>query len=192
MRIPLSAALLVLPGIAPAQSIDAPDAIVCQLLDGNCGVDQPVEAAPPTGRKARTGATRSFNFDQVKDASYARPPSQANVPGGQYDLRVLFRLGSAEIDPTSRAQIAAFAAALADPRLIGRRVRIEGHTDSTGGADSNLGLSDRRARAVSDMIIATGVDSSRLDIRGFGASRPLPGLAPTAAGNRRVIAVLIK
>ena len=71
-----------------------------------------------------------------------------------------------------------FASALKDPRLEGRRVRIEGHTDSVGSDDSNRDLSQRRARTVADVLIAAGVDSSRLDVAGYGAAQPLPGLPP--------------
>ena len=52
------------------------------------------------------------------------------------------------------------------------RIEVEGHTDSTGSDDYNLGLSQRRARAVSDFLVGQGVPSARILSRGYGESQP--------------------
>lgn len=68
-------------------------------------------------------------------------------------------------------------------------ITIEGHTDSIGGAASNLELSKRRAEAVrSELTRRYGVPAARLATQGYGLSRPL---APNKsmegrAQNRRV------
>jgi outer membrane protein OmpA-like peptidoglycan-associated protein len=67
-------------------------------------------------------------------------------------------------------------------------VHVTGHTDSTGGYEYNLGLSQRRADSVSSYLAAQGVQSVRLQARGFGPDRPVAG-NDTPAGrqqNRRV------
>jgi outer membrane protein OmpA-like peptidoglycan-associated protein len=49
---------------------------------------------------------------------------------------------------------------------------IEGHTDNVGAAGSNQSLSDKRAEAVRQQLIKTyGVDESRLQAKGYGASK---------------------
>lgn len=53
------------------------------------------------------------------------------------------------------------------------RVRIEGHTDSTGPEEYNQGLSERRANSVRDFLVSRDVDPSRLATIGFGESRPI-------------------
>jgi outer membrane protein OmpA-like peptidoglycan-associated protein len=65
---------------------------------------------------------------------------------------------------------------------------IDGHTDSTGSAGHNQGLSERRAYSVGQQLAARGVDQRRLLIAGFGASRPIaPNSTPQGrAQNRRV------
>jgi OOP family OmpA-OmpF porin len=70
----------------------------------------------------------------------------------------------------------------------GLRVRLDGHTDDTGAADYNFDLAERRANAVSQFLQAAGVDGSRLEIRGFGPSRPITSNdSPEGrAKNRRV------
>jgi outer membrane protein OmpA-like peptidoglycan-associated protein len=50
---------------------------------------------------------------------------------------------------------------------------IGGHTDDAGTAAHNLSLSDARAKAVVDWLVAHGITASRLSSHGYGESRPL-------------------
>lgn len=67
---------------------------------------------------------------------------------------------------------------------------ISGHTDSKGDAATNLQLSQDRADAIKQYLIATGgVDESRITAVGYGSSRPLIAVERTDADrkiNRRV------
>ena len=67
-------------------------------------------------------------------------------------------------------------------------VSVEGHTDSTGSDDYNLGLSQRRAQSVVDYLVSQGVSSSKLQAKGFGESSPKTTNATREgrAQNRRV------
>lgn len=53
------------------------------------------------------------------------------------------------------------------------KVEIWSHTDSTGGASQNFGLTQRRAEVVRDYLISKGVDSSRLKAVGKGSLEPI-------------------
>jgi outer membrane protein OmpA-like peptidoglycan-associated protein len=53
------------------------------------------------------------------------------------------------------------------------KVTIEGHTDSVATDEHNQDLSERRARAVRDFLEAAGVDASRLETAGYGATKPV-------------------
>jgi outer membrane protein OmpA-like peptidoglycan-associated protein len=53
------------------------------------------------------------------------------------------------------------------------RVSIEGHTDSVGGPAPNLRLSERRAEAVLDYLVAKGISPERLEAQGFGLTKPI-------------------
>lgn len=177
-------------GAPPA--VDSKEAIVCQLLADCPSTDPAAAAAPETPRGGRVGNTRSFSFQKGKSASPETQAARDAQPAatGRYDLRIGFMFASAELTPSDRRRAAAFADALEDPRLADRRVRIEGHTDSVGSDLANLDLSRRRARAVGEALVAAGIDGSRLDLEGFGARRPLPGLPAISGANRRVIASL--
>jgi OOP family OmpA-OmpF porin len=70
---------------------------------------------------------------------------------------------------------------------------IIGHTDSTGSADYNLGLSMRRAQAVSDYLVSTGVDADILREVGRGEEDPIASndTKEGRAQNRRVQIIAI-
>jgi outer membrane protein OmpA-like peptidoglycan-associated protein len=53
------------------------------------------------------------------------------------------------------------------------KILIEGHTDSIGTEEYNLGLSKRRAQAVQEFLISQDVDESRLSSEGYGESHPV-------------------
>jgi outer membrane protein OmpA-like peptidoglycan-associated protein len=69
-----------------------------------------------------------------------------------------------------------------------KKVRIECHTDNDGDSTQNLDLSQRRARAVLDALVARGIERTRLESEGYGGSRPIADNATTdgKAQNRRV------
>jgi outer membrane protein OmpA-like peptidoglycan-associated protein len=70
-----------------------------------------------------------------------------------------------------------------DTRLI-----VNGHTDSTGAADYNYNLSNRRATSVANYLASRGVEQGRLISQGMGPSQPIADNASEAgrAQNRRV------
>lgn len=65
---------------------------------------------------------------------------------------------------------------------------VAGHTDSTGAAAYNQGLSERRAASVRDYLVSKGVAASRLSSRGYGEDQPIADNSNAAgrAQNRRV------
>ena len=53
------------------------------------------------------------------------------------------------------------------------KIEIGGHTDGKGSADYNLRLSESRAKAVVDYLIAKGIEPRRLHYKGYGKTRPI-------------------
>lgn len=53
-------------------------------------------------------------------------------------------------------------------RNPGVKVEVKGYADELGSEDYNMKLSERRAKAVYDLLIASGVDGSRLSYKGYG------------------------
>jgi peptidoglycan-associated lipoprotein len=69
--------------------------------------------------------------------------------------------------------------------------RVEGNCDPRGTSEYNLGLGDRRARAIKDFLVSLGVDVNRIETVSFGAEKAAgtdegsPGQAPSWANDRR-------
>jgi outer membrane protein OmpA-like peptidoglycan-associated protein len=120
----------------------------------------------------------------------ARPrTSLVRVGAREITIRrqINFVTDSAEIVADSDALLTEIAdVLLRHPEIT--RVEIQGHTDNRGGHDHNQDLSQRRAEAVRDWLIAHGVDGSRLEAHGYGDSNPIaPNITASGrARNRRV------
>lgn len=104
-------------------------------------------------------------------------------------LMVTFATGSAALTPQAEALLGSLARAFASPDLARARFRIEGHTDTVGGAAMNQALSERRAAAVRDHLTRRhGVAAGRLEVVGLGETQllvPTPDERPEPR-NRRV------
>jgi outer membrane protein OmpA-like peptidoglycan-associated protein len=99
---------------------------------------------------------------------------------------VLFAPGKAEVGPGAQRSIDKLVEFLrAYPK---RNVLIEGHTDNLGNEDFNIKLSQQRADAVRDLLVARGVSPQRIQTKGYGPKFPVVE-NDSAAGrqqNRRV------
>jgi outer membrane protein OmpA-like peptidoglycan-associated protein len=102
-----------------------------------------------------------------------------------------FRTESAEIDPASARVLDDVAHAMvASP---GGRIRVEGHTDSTGMRDVNQQLSQARAESTRTYLMSRGISGDRIEAVGYGADRPIADNDHAAgrADNRRTEIVVV-
>jgi outer membrane protein OmpA-like peptidoglycan-associated protein len=83
-----------------------------------------------------------------------------------------FETGSAAISPESRDLLAKVAATMKQ-LPPGSVIEISGHTDSTGDPAANLTLSQQRADAVRDTLIAMGMPAETLKAKGYGDTEPV-------------------
>src|ERR1051326_6035963 len=97
---------------------------------------------------------------------------------------VLFAYDSAAINPAEQSKIQTVAGQLKSGSM---KVLIEGHCDERGTAEYNRALGERRALAVREALIASGVDGSNIQTISYGKDRPAdPGHDEAAwAKNRR-------
>ncbi|RMF52490.1 MAG: hypothetical protein D6750_02180 [Bacteroidetes bacterium] len=112
--------------------------------------------------------------------------------GGRLLLRnIFFDFDKADLRPESEVELEQVVRLLQEnPQW---RVEVQGHTDSMGTAAYNLALSQRRAEAVRQFLIARGIDVKRIVARGYGATKPLADNRTEAgrALNRRTEIVFI-
>lgn len=119
----------------------------------------------------------------------APPPVPAPEPEVifEFSSEVTFGLNSAQLQPSAVAELNDAIELLAmHPELT--QIEVAGYTCDLGDSDYNQGLSQRRATAVHDYLVANGIDDDRLSVRGFGESRPkVPNTSDAnRSENRRV------
>ena len=103
---------------------------------------------------------------------------------------VLFDTNKAQLKPGATRSLQKLATFL--KQYPERKAQVEGYTDSTGSADYNQELSDRRAHAVRASLLDMGVSSDRITTHGYGKESPVAS-NDTPAGrqmNRRVEIIL--
>ncbi|MEM8792439.1 MAG: OmpA family protein [Pseudomonadota bacterium] len=88
--------------------------------------------------------------------------------------KITFVTGSARIDAGARILLNRLAAiAIACANETGLRLEISGHTDDVGAEAQNQQLSERRAAAVREALVARGVDGTQLTAIGLGEEQPV-------------------
>lgn len=111
--------------------------------------------------------------------------------GQSYKLNdIYFATASYELTPESKTVIDGFYEFLSENPTI--HVSIEGHTDDIGNDESNLILSENRAKSVYNYLVENGVNAKRLSFKGLGESKPVvPNTSEAGrAKNRRTVFVI--
>ena len=148
---------------------------------------QAAEAAGQAGAAAEAASTRAGQAQTRADEA-TQKAGQAQARADETDSRlsrlwstrhkrslgetvvVTFALNQWQLDDRAQTALLDVARQLQDSQdLI---VDLEGHTDSTGPADYNLQLSQRRADAVRRFLVEKGVDLHRIQYIGLGDRRP--------------------
>ena len=126
--------------------------------------------------------------DQCPNTEAGKKVDQRGCPEILLTLHgINFNSDSSKVLPDSEQVLAKAGTALQDS--VGVSVIIEGHTDNTGTSSYNQLLSERRAKAVLDFLVANGIERERLVSVGKGESTPIAG-NNTKEGryqNRRVV-----
>ena len=152
-------------------------------------------AAEKKATEERLAAERRFNelYNQVQ-TMFSKDEAESYKQGQQMVIRLRgmsFPIGQSMIMPGNYPLLSKVQNAIRT--FEGADVTIEGHTDSTGSEELNRHLSQQRAKAVKDYLLANRVISSeKISAVGYGPSRPL---APntTAEGrtqNRRIDVII--
>jgi outer membrane protein OmpA-like peptidoglycan-associated protein len=115
----------------------------------------------------------------IPDAKPDEPPS--------INLNINFEFDSAALTIDGKVLVGNLGRAMKDPRLIGQKFVIEGHTDGKGSDSYNMNLSERRAEAVKKELVAShGAEPSKLEVKGYGKSQLLDKINEDSFINRRV------
>jgi outer membrane protein OmpA-like peptidoglycan-associated protein len=90
---------------------------------------------------------------------------------GFITYHINFDTGKATIKPDSEGSINQIAALLKGVPAL--KVSIEGHTDNVGTPESNMKLSEERAKAVMAAVVAKGIAAERMTAVGRGQDAPV-------------------
>jgi outer membrane protein OmpA-like peptidoglycan-associated protein len=85
---------------------------------------------------------------------------------------ILFEFGKADLTSDARVKVRNVADVLSQ-QARGRRVAVEGHTDSIGGEEYNQRLSEQRAQSVASVLETEGVSDRHLTVKGYGKRYPI-------------------
>ncbi len=159
-------------------------------LESGKGELAKVEAAK-RAEQEKLASERKFNeqYAQVQ-ALFSKEEAECYKQGQQMVVRLRgmsFPVGQSIIMPENYALLSKVQHAI---RIFERPdLTIEGHTDSTGAAEMNNHLSQKRAEAVREYLLANGVSTAdKVSAVGYGPSRPLAPntTAEGRAQNRRI------
>lgn len=112
--------------------------------------------------------------------------------GGRLELKgIYFETGLATIKPESYIVLDEAVTLLKNNPKV--KIEVQGHTDNIGSAYSNQILSQARAEAVRNYLIAYSISSKRITAKGYGETMPVASNATEAgkAKNRRIEFLII-
>ncbi len=89
---------------------------------------------------------------------------------GELTSVVYFEFDSSEVTDESTNVVLRHAMQLADNQAV--TVRLEGHADERGSREYNIGLGERRAQAVRQILLLQGVSTTQIKTVSFGEERP--------------------
>lgn len=139
-----------------------------------------------TGSSSTDDASGSDASTVVVDENAGSVFDSGNVdPEAGLDNVFYFDFDKSTLTFASRTALDAYAAVLKEnPRSI----RLEGHADERGTREYNIALGERRANAVADYLISSGVPASQIASISYGEERPaVAGSSDSALSkNRRV------
>ena len=191
----LSMALLVLStgmsNRATAGSITAPGAEPLQVAQANSTPATGSAAAPKAGTVATTPRQKNKRATRSEDKKAMTMMKGPMGEMAEIPTDVMFSSGSSELRPEAVHVLAECAEMIR--RDGNKNMQVIGHTDSVGSASFNVGLSKRRAEAVTAWLVDQGgIPKGDLTTIGVGEAKPKASNA-TAKGraeNRRVEVVM--
>lgn len=117
-------------------------------------------AAAPTDQRGAAQGETGFKGSPFEDP---------NNPLSKHTI--YFEFDKSDIRPEDREIVLAHARYLA--QHTDKKVVLEGHADERGSREYNIALGERRAKAVSQLMLLQGVAKSQVDVISFGEERPV-------------------
>ena len=88
----------------------------------------------------------------------------------EFNEKILFEFSKSDLGDSAKKNLGALVDIL--NKYPKTNIEIQGHTDSRGTDEYNMGLSVRRAETVKSFLESRGIAASRMTTKGFGESAP--------------------
>jgi outer membrane protein OmpA-like peptidoglycan-associated protein len=131
-------------------------AVAGAAIGGSIGYYQDQQEAELRARLSSTGVGVVRDGDNIRLSM----PSNITFDIDRFDIRSGFYMTLEDISLVLR-------------KYNQTQINIYGHTDATGGAEYNQLLSERRAQAVGDFLVANGISAQRIASFGYGEQYPI-------------------
>ena len=138
-----------------------------------------------------TGAVIGHKMDkQAKEIESKVPGAKVDRVGEgivvEFNEKILFAFSSYTLGAAASSNLDKLATILKE--YPDTDIEVQGHTDSRGTDEYNMGLSEKRAGAVATYLRGKGIPSNRIRTKGFGESAPVAtnDTEEGRAQNRRV------
>lgn len=104
----------------------------------------------------------------------------------EFNEKILFDFAQSSLGDASRANLDKLVTVL--QKYPDTDIEIQGHTDTRGTDEYNMGLSERRATTVAEYLKQKGISAARVTTKGYGESAPKysEATSDSMAMNRRV------
>ncbi|WP_347332203.1 peptidoglycan-associated lipoprotein Pal [Marinimicrobium locisalis] len=117
-------------------------------------------------------------------------PAPEPEPEPELDTTFYFDFDKSTLKPDARSTLVAHAERLKESD---EDVRLEGHADERGTREYNMGLGERRAKAVRDFLVLQGVSASRIETISYGEERPaVQGSTERAYSQNRRVEMIVQ
>lgn len=161
----------------------SPSAVTLTNAGGSAAIDRPGEAVGADGAASGPGRPFHPSPESLKRIFGAALAAQPLPP---FTFVLYFNLDATELTPESRRRLPEILEQVR--RRPAPEAVVVGHTDNLGPPEYNYELGLKRAAAVRDQLVATGVDPAVIEVTSHGANNPLLRNRPTTGqpSNRRV------
>ncbi|MCH2200289.1 MAG: OmpA family protein [Flavobacteriales bacterium] len=122
---------------------------------------------------------RANPIDRDPNVSLPKPRSTASIPSSFKGFDIFFSTGGTRLDLNAQIQLSELLELMAYDQDL--KIMVTGYSDKVGDRQQNLKLSQARAGAVRDHLLAAGIEEHRVLVNFFGEEKANGG-----AGDRRV------
>ena len=127
--------------------------------------------------------------DSVERMQYASVAGEEYLQGERLetnlDDKVYFDFDKSILDAEDKSLLEQYLPEIKKAKIV----RLEGHCDERGTREYNLALGERRANAVMELLVISGVSSNRLTTVSYGEEKPINQASNESAWseNRRAV-----